>query len=64
MIFLTTKIKRDILHYLKTHNGAYFGDIVQHLDYSANKLMKTIIALKQKGKVFKDNNGGQYKLTK
>lgn len=63
MNLFTKQIKTDLLNYIKTNNGAYFGDIVEHLDYPAYKLMRTIIALKQKGKVFKDNNGGQFKLT-
>ncbi len=60
----TKQIKKDILNYIKTNDGAYYGDIAKHLDYPAYKLMRTIITLKQQGKVFKDDNGGQFKLTK
>jgi len=63
MNIFTNQIKRDILNYIKTNNGAHYGDIIEQLDYPANKLMRTIISLKQQRKVFKDNNGGQFKLT-
>ena len=62
MINFSKQIKRDILKYIKTNNGAYYGDIVEHLDYPAYKLMRTIISLKKQGKVFKDNDGGQFKI--
>lgn len=64
MNIFTKQIKKDILNYINTNNGAYYGDIVEQLNYPANKLMRTIISLKQQSKIFKDNNGGQFKLAK
>ena len=60
----TKQIKRDIINYIKSNNKVHYGDILKYLDYPAYKIMRTIVNLKQQGKVFKDNNWGQFKLTK
>jgi DNA-binding IclR family transcriptional regulator len=62
MIHFNKQIKKDILNYIKKNDGAYYGDIVKHLDYPANKLMRMLITLKQQHKVYKDNDGGQFKV--
>ena len=55
------KIKKDILSFLKTNNGAFYGDLIEHLDYSAQEIVANLMALKQKGRVFKDDDGGRFK---
>ena len=57
----TKQIKKDILNHIKTNNGAYYGDIVEYLDYPAYSIMKNLVDLKKQGLVFKDNDGGQFK---
>jgi len=62
MIHFNKQIKKEILNYIKKNDGAYYGDIVKHFDYPTNKLMRILITLKQQRKVYKDNDGGQFKL--
>jgi len=45
MIHFNKQIKRDIVNYIKENDGAYYGDIVEHLDYPVYKLMRTLITL-------------------
>jgi predicted transcriptional regulator len=59
---ISNQLKKEILDCIKKKEGAFFGDIVKQLDYSAYTIMRNLIDLKKRGLVFKDNDGGQFKL--
>lgn len=61
MQILLNQTKKEILDYINKNNGAFYGDIVRHLNYPPNSVMKNLVDMKKQGLVFKDNNGGQYK---
>lgn len=62
MHLFSNQQKKEILDYIKKKEGAFYGDIVKHLNYPANSVMKNLVDLKKQGLVFKDNDGGQFKL--
>jgi len=61
-LFFRKQIKKEILDYLDENNGVFYGELVKHFDYPANTVLLNLIQLKKQGLVFKDNNGGQFKL--
>lgn len=62
MQILLNQTKKEILEYIKKKEGVFYGDIVKHLDYPASSIMKNLVELKKQGLVFKDNDGGQFKV--
>ena len=58
------QIEKEILEYINENDGVFYGDIVKHFNYPANTVLKNLIQLKKQGIVIKDNDGGQFVLTK
>lgn len=57
-------IKRRIIRQIRNSEGAFFGDIVRQTKYSSQTVLKHLMDLKVKGYVYKDDDGGRFKMTK
>jgi DNA-binding transcriptional ArsR family regulator len=55
-------VKKEILAFLNSEDGAYFGNLVMELNEDALTLLEHLIELKRQGMVYKDNDGGKFKL--
>lgn len=55
-------IKKEILAFLNSEDGAYFGNMVMELNEDALTLLEHLIELKRQGLVYKDSDGGKFKL--
>ena len=56
-------IKKDILAFLNSEDGAYYGNMVMELNEDALTLLEHLIELKRQGLVYKDKDGGKFKLS-
>lgn len=56
------KINKEILEFLETSHGAYFGNLVMELNEDTLTLLEHLIELKRQGLVYKDSDGGKFKL--
>jgi DNA-binding Lrp family transcriptional regulator len=52
----TDEIQKQIIELLKQNKGLPFGELVKELDFSYKKILKNVIALRQKGMIKKANN--------
>jgi DNA-binding transcriptional ArsR family regulator len=59
-----SNIKQDIMDYLSTEDGAYFGDLVMNMDESQIDILEHLIQLKKKGLIYKDTKGGRFRINK
>jgi len=59
---IENQTKQEILDYIKKNDGVFYGDIVMHFNYPKNTVLKHLLDLKEEGQIFKDNDGGQFKL--
>lgn len=57
-------VKRRIMRQIKNNEGVFFGDIVRLTKYSTQTVMKHLMDLKERGYIYKDDDGGRFKLTK
>jgi hypothetical protein len=55
-------IKKEILDVIEKNEGAFYGLLVQEINQPQEQILKHLMDLKAKGIVFKDNNGGQFKM--
>ena len=56
------KTKQEILDFLQTQNGAYYGDLVMELDSDTLTILEHLIELKKMGMVYKDHRGGKFRI--
>lgn len=56
------KIKNDIMDYLATEDGAFFGDLVMNMDENKITILEHLIKLKKKGLIYKDDGGGMFRI--
>lgn len=56
-------IKRQIIELLVLDDGAYFGDLVRQINGSHPVILEHLMELKQMGWVYKDNEGGKFRIT-
>ena len=56
------KTKHEILDFLQTSNGAYYGDLVMELDRDTLTILEHLIELKKMGMVYKDHRGGKFRI--
>lgn len=59
---MKNSIKKEILDVIEKNEGAFYGLLVKEINQPQNEILKHLMDLKAKGVVFKDNNGGQFKL--
>ena len=55
-------VKRKIIKMLRKEDGAFFGEIVMNLKKSQGKTLYHLLDLKSRGIIYKDSDGGKYKL--
>lgn len=56
------KTKQEILDFLQTRDGAYYGDLVMELDSDTLTILEHLIELKKMGMVYKDHRGGKFRI--
>jgi DNA-binding transcriptional ArsR family regulator len=59
---LKNPVKKDIMDFLLTENGAYFGDLVMNMDESQLVILEHLIELKKMGWIYKDDSGGRFRI--
>lgn len=59
---LKNPVKKEILDYLLTEDGAYYGDLVMSLDENQLTILENLIELKRMGWIYKDTDGGRFRL--
>lgn len=58
------KIDKKILEFLKSSDGAYYGNLIMELDEDTLTILEQLISLKKQGLVYKDNDGGKFRVKK
>lgn len=56
------KIDQKILEFLKSSDGAYYGNLIMELDEDTLTILEQLISLKKQGLVYKDNDGGKFRV--
>ncbi|MDT8393262.1 MAG: hypothetical protein RQ761_05435 [Bacteroidales bacterium] len=56
------KINKKIIEFLKSTNGAYYGNLIMELDEDTLSILEQLISLKKQGLVYKDNDGGKFRV--
>ena len=59
---LKNEVKKDILDFLMTEDGAYFGDLVMNMDQTQINILEHLIELKKMGWIYKDKGGGRFRI--
>lgn len=56
------KIKKEILEFLDSEDGAFYGNLVMELDEDTLTILEHLIELKKMGLVYKDHRGGKFRI--
>ena len=56
------QVQKEILEYIEKNDGAFYGRIAQRLRHPNPLILKNLIELKMQGRIYKDSDGGRYKL--
>lgn len=59
---LKSEVKKDILDFLMTEDGAYYGDMVMSMDENQLTILEHLIELKKMGWIYKDTKGGRFRI--
>jgi DNA-binding transcriptional ArsR family regulator len=57
-----SEVKKDILDFLMTEDGAYFGDLVMNMEENQLTILEHLIELKKMGWIYKDTEGGRFRI--
>jgi DNA-binding IclR family transcriptional regulator len=55
-------IKKEIIEVIEKNEGAFYGFLVKEIRQPREEILKHLLDLKAKGLVYKDNDGGQFKM--
>jgi DNA-binding IclR family transcriptional regulator len=55
-------IKKEILEVIEKNKGAYYGHLVREIRQPQSQILEHLLELKAEGLVYKDNDGGQFKM--
>ncbi len=55
-------VKKEIMEHLENNDGAFFGGIAMKLRYPNITILKNLLELKSNGLIYKDQDGGRYKI--
>lgn len=60
---IDNNLNRKIIEFIMKEDGAFYGNLVMELDEDPQTILEHLIHLKKKGLVFKDLDGGKFRLS-
>jgi DNA-binding transcriptional ArsR family regulator len=59
---LKSPVKKEILEFLMTENGAFYGDLVMKMTENQLTILEHLIELKRLGYIYKEERGGRFRI--